>query len=631
MDRQQGIGFLFLFALIMAWFYFTKPSAEEIERAQFVQDSIQQAETAPVELEEETKQEIATSLTVPDEVTLSSEPSAVEDSMEQVKPVAIERQFPVLENEKLKITFDSKGGRIKEAILKDYDKLITDKEKVETRSPLKLMEDEKDRFEFLLPIRSKGNISTQDIVFDVKQSGNEITFTTAAGSQGSLSQTYTLGEDYMLDFKVNMQNMSQTFEPGTEHIDFRWHQYLDKIEQNTNFEKFYSTVYFKTKDDDSDYCSCRSDDDEDVEEENIHWISHVNQFFNASIVSKDASLRNGVFKTIMLEDSEDLKLVKSEVEMPIDNANNELLSFNMYIGPNEFNKLQSYELGLEEIIPFGRSIFGSINRWVIRPAFNWLSQYIGSKGVVIIVLIFILKMILYPLMYKMLKSQAKMSALKPEIAAIKEKFKDDQQKLQMETMKLYREYGASPLGGCMPMLLQMPIWYALFRFFPASIRFRQEPFLWANDLSSYDVFTYLPMEIPGFGSHLSLFTILWAISTVAYTYYNTKHVDMSANPAMKYVQYAMPLMFLVFFNNYASGLTCYMFFSNIFNILQTVVTKRFVFDNEKIRTQLMAEKDKPKKAKSGFQSRLEEAMKQQQEVQKRRNQQASNQRKKKKR
>lgn len=213
----------------------------------------------------------------------------------------------------------------------------------------------------------------------------------------------------------------------------------------------------------------------------------------------------------------------------------------------------------------------------------------------------------------MLYSQAKMQALKPTLAKLTEKFSDDAQKKQVETMKIYREYGVSPLGGCMPMVIQMPIWYALFRFFPASITFRQESFLWANDLSSYDVIAYLPFEIPMFGAHISLFTILWAVTTVLYTYYNTKHMDMSANPAMKYVQYFMPLMFLFFFNNYASGLTCYMFFSNLFNILQTVLTKRFVFDNDKIAAELEKQKAKPKK-KGGFQARLEEAMKQQQQL-----------------
>lgn len=218
-------------------------------------------------------------------------------------------------------------------------------------------------------------------------------------------------------------------------------------------------------------------------------------------------------------------------------------------------------------------------------------------------------------MYKMLHSQAKMGQLKPEIAELKAKFPDDNQKVQMETMKMYREYGVSPLGGCMPMIAQMPIWYALFRFFPASITFRQEPFLWATDLSSYDVAAWLPFTIPAFGSHISLFTILWAVTTIIYSYYNMKHMDMSANPAMKYVQYFMPITFLFFFNTYASGLTVYMFFSNLFNIAQTVITKKFVFSDEKLRNELMEQKNKPKK-KGGFSSRLEEAMKAQQEIQK---------------
>lgn len=226
-------------------------------------------------------------------------------------------------------------------------------------------------------------------------------------------------------------------------------------------------------------------------------------------------------------------------------------------------------------------------------------------------------MALYPLMYKTLYSQAKMGALKPELAHLKEKYKDDMQKQQMETMKIYREYGVSPLGGCLPMLLQMPIWYALFRFFPASITFRQEPFLWATDLSTYDVLFNLGFEIPFFGSHVSLFTLLWAVSTIVYTYYNMQNVDLSANPAMKYVQYIMPIMFLAFFNNYASGLTCYMFFSNLINIIQTVVTKNYIFDESKIREELLKEKAKPKK-KSGFQAKLEEAMRQQQAIQEQR-------------
>jgi YidC/Oxa1 family membrane protein insertase len=209
-----------------------------------------------------------------------------------------------------------------------------------------------------------------------------------------------------------------------------------------------------------------------------------------------------------------------------------------------------------------------------------------------------------------------MGALKPVLAKLKDKYKDDAQKVQMETMKIYREYGVNPAGGCFPMVLQMPIWFALYRFFPASIEFRQASFLWANDLSSYDVFFRLPFEIPFLGDHLSLFTFLWAISMLVYTYYNSKMMDMgqmSAMPMMKYMQYLMPLMFVFFFNSYASGLTCYLLFSNLLNIAQTLVTKNYLINNDKILEELDANKKKPKKT-GGFQDRLQKALQEQQRV-----------------
>ena len=309
----------------------------------------------------------------------------------------------------------------------------------------------------------------------------------------------------------------------------------------------------------------------------------------------------------------DLKKLISSLKVPYNRASTENFAMEFYVGPNEFDRLREVGSDLEDIVPFGWSIFGTVNRWIVRPLFNFLSSFIGSKGIVILVLTFMVKLCLYPLTYRMLYSQSKMGALKPQIEKLKEKVKDPQQQ-QVETMKMYREFGVNPLGGCMPMLLQMPIWIALYRFFPASIEFRQASFLWATDLSSYDVMTYLPFEIPFVGGHISLFTILWAGTTLIYTYYNTKHMDMSANPAMKYMQYLMPIMFLGFFNTYASGLTCYLFFSNLFNIGQTVVTKNYIIDQDKVRAELEANKKKPKK-KSGFQERLEAAMKEQQRVQ----------------
>lgn len=618
MERQQSIGVLLLFAVLAAWWWINAPTAAEIEEHNRIQDSIARAE----QMVDQSAVE-----------AIQSETAPINDSIQIIQnqgsygslasnTVGDEKVF-TLENDEVKIAFSNKGGAIKSVELKNFNRISEDEKNNELKHKLLLLDNPKNRFEYLLPVNNRPPISTMDLYFEANQSGNAIEFTVNTAEGKQFKQTYSLGDNYELGYSIQSTGFNYESDKG---VQLNWVNYLTKLEKNTNFEKYYSTVYFKEKGEDSDYCSCRSDDEEDLKLSGIEWVSHVNQFFNSSLIAKSGSFYGGNMTTEMIENDElAFKKVSSELRIPVQNG--QAYEMAMFLGPNQFNSLKAYDIGLEEIIPFGRSIFGSINRWVIRPAFNFLSQHIGSKGIVIIVLIFILKMLLYPLMYKMLHSQALMGALKPEIAKLKEKNKDDAQKQQMETMKLYREYGVSPLGGCMPMLVQMPIWYALFRFFPASITFRQEPFLWATDLSSYDVLFNLPFEIPAFGSHVSLFTLLWAVTTLIYTYYNTKHMDMSANPAMKYVQYFMPLMFLVFFNNYASGLTCYMFFSNLINIAQTIITKRFVFDDDKLREELEIKKAKPKK-QGGFQSRLEEAMKQQKELQKKKQVQASQAKKK---
>ncbi|MEO1437529.1 MAG: membrane protein insertase YidC, partial [Bacteroidota bacterium] len=275
------------------------------------------------------------------------------------------------------------------------------------------------------------------------------------------------------------------------------------------------------------------------------------------------------------------------------------------------------------------SIFGWVNRHIVRPLFNFFAGFLPNYGLVILALTVLIKFALYPLTFRMLRSQAKMQALKPQIEKLKEKIGDDAQKMQVEQMKLYRETGANPLGGCMPMLLQMPVWIALYRFFPASIDFRQKSFLWADDLSSYDAivtFGDIPLISSVLGNHLSLFTILWAVTTVIYTYYNSKHMDFSANPTMKYIQYFMPVMFLFFFNNYAAGLTCYLLFSNLFNIGQTIITKQFIINHDKIAQELEENKKKPKK-KGGFQERMEKAMKEAQAQKARQEMEAAKRRK----
>ncbi|NNE25713.1 MAG: membrane protein insertase YidC [Saprospiraceae bacterium] len=619
MDKNQGIGVLLLFAVLIAYYLITAPSQDEIARQEFIQDSINRAKLEQSEIAVQQNKTAITQAIIPDSV-------AQQQLQGNFGPFALamtgSNEEATLENDRMKVIFESKGGKIKEAILKDHYKITEDSAFNQSKEPLSLLNDDKNKFEYLIPTQQFGNINTADLYFTPEVSDNKIVLEAALDNGRSIQQIYTLNPDsYTLDYNLKLNGITSMMDANQTNIKFKWHNYLDRIELNTNFEKYYSTVYFKAVDDGSDYCSCRGDDTEEVDNKRIEWVSHVNQFFNTSLVAKSTKFQNGVFETVMMEeDDPDLKLVKTEMDIPLDMNLNEDLAFTLFIGPNEFKQLKATGNELEQIIPFGRSIFGTINRYLIRPFFDWLSSFINSKGLVIILLIFIIKVFLYPLMYKMLHSQAKMAVLKPELAHLNKKYKDDAQKKQMETMKIYREYGVSPLGGCLPMILQMPIWYALFRFFPASITFRQESFLWATDLSSFDVITRLPFTIPAFGAHISLFTILWAVTTIIYSYYNMRHMDMSANPAMKYVQYFMPITFLFFFNTYASGLTCYMFFSNLFNIAQTVITKRFVFDDEKIKAELDIKKSKPKK-KSKFQSRLEEAMAQQQQIKNQRSQQ----------
>jgi len=605
-----------LFGLFMLWSVMNTPSREEIMERQRIQDSIAMAtQPAPVQ-------------TVPDSSPVIFDTLSVQTPKNSVSTVDQSGRFGsfataakgteesyTLENNAIKVTFSNKGGRITDVLVKDYEKILLDENRKEYKVPVHLLEDPKNIFSYTLPVEGR-QVRTDELFFSVNEEPGAITFTASGADGASFTQIYRISaEGHALDYDIQLQGITTADQQG---LTLHWVNYLDRIEQNFNYEKFYTSVYFRGLEEDSpDYCSCRQSDSEDKSGIPLKWVSHANQFFNSSLIA-DARFSGGVLSTEMLdEESDDLKILRSEIKIPLTGAANELIGMSLYLGPNDFEELRSYNVALEDVIPFGRSIFGTINRWVIRPLFNILSSGFVNKGLVILLLTLLVKLVLYPLTYKMLHSQAKMGVLKPQLAKLREKHKDDMQKQQMETMKIYREYGVSPLGGCLPMVLQMPIWFALYRFFPASIEFRQAGFLWATDLSSYDVFMHLPTDVPFYGDHVSLFTLLWAGTTVLYTHYNMRNMDMGAMGNQKmlmYMQYLMPVMFLFFFNNYASGLTLYLLFSNIMNIGLTWGTKRFVFNDEKIMAELNLNKAKPKK-RSGFSQRLEQALKEQQRAQ----------------
>ena len=606
MERNHIIGFVLIFGLLLVWTFVNSPSKEQQEAMKLRQDSLNRVEILKDSIIKETVEAEKASQPL-DSAVLASQygtfAAAATGTGETVR----------LDNEFFTIDFDSKGGKITKVDLKKYKKVLVDDKKKEYKVPLYLLDDPKDVWDISIP-SMRGDLHTKDLIFQPKVEGQKITFTATGGQGEQIIQEYALTDNpYEITYSFRIENGANFIGSGAKSGKLTWINQLDKIEKNFNFERTYSTVYFKENTESVDYCNCRADAQENLSTQPIKWFAHANQFFNSSLIGEE-SFDGGVFETKMLPVTDDnLKTTTAIVGFPL-KAGGVATNMKMYIGPNDFENLRHYHVNLEDVIPFGKSIFGSINRWIMRPVFNFLIGFIGSKGFVILLLTLLVKLALFPLSYKMLQSQAKMSALKPSLAGLKEKYKDDMQKQQMETMKVYREYGVNPLGGCFPVVLQMPVWFALYRFFPASIEFRQASFLWATDLSSYDVFFNLPFDIPYFGAHVSMLTLLWAASTVAYTYYNMQNMDMSnMNPALKYMQYFMPVMFLVFFNSYASGLTLYLLYSNLLNIAQTVGARRFLFDSEKIMVGLNKNKEKPKK-EGGFQARLEKAMKEQQRL-----------------
>lgn len=606
MERNHIIGFVLIFGLLLVWTFVNSPSKEEALAMQQRQDSLNRVEILQDSIQSITEETPAEVPSV-DSAALTTQYGSFAPSADG------EGETVQLENQYFIIDFNTKGGKISDVELKQYKKALIDEDKKEYKVPLHLLDNPNNIWDIAIPTQ-QGELHTEDLIFRADIQGKKVKFTATGQNGEQIVQEYTLNDNpYEIGYHFGVENSSGLLRSSAQTAKLTWVNHLERIERSTAFEQSMSTIYFKENTESVDYCNCRSDAQENLSTQPIKWLSHSNQFFNSTLISSE-SFDGGLFETKMPgEGSELLKSTSAIVGLPLlrDGSTHNMT---MYIGPNDFENLRHYKLQLEDIIPFGRSIFGTINRWVVRPVFNFLMGFIGSKGLVILLLTFLIKLALSPLSYKMLHSQAKMAALKPSLAGLKEKYKDDQQKQQMETMKVYREYGVNPLGGCFPVALQMPVWFALYRFFPASIEFRQAPFLWATDLSSFDVITYLPWDIPFFGAHISLLTLLWAASTVAYTYYNMQNTDMtSMNPALKYMQYFMPVMFLVFFNSYASGLTLYLLYSNLLNIAQTLGAKKFLFDDEKIMLQLNKNKEKPKK-KGGFGERLEKAMKDQQKI-----------------
>lgn len=601
MDRNHIIGFLLILVVMLGWSeFFLKPQMEEQARQKKLQDSIQLVEKKITE-------EKAKLITSDTNNLQSNPPTKVLDSSSTPIIAQTEKKYH-LKNSLIDLEFSNKGGVISSAKLFKYHKIKTDSLHKEHKTDLFLMSNPKNKFEYVLK-NSNGDIKTSELFFEaVESTDTKLVFKATSPKGGTIRQEYQLSnDDYKIQYNLSTEEMNLA-----DNVQIYWENHLDRIEKNTQYEQSYSSAYFKESNESADYCSCTSSDLKEGKK-NLEWVSHSNQFFNSALIPSTPFVSGNIETVMLQENSEDMKTLKSVLHFPASQINNNTMSMHWYIGPNEYDRLKTFNNKLEDVISYGWSIFGTINKFMIRPLYNFLSGMMSYQGIIILLMTFIVKLLVFPLSYKMLQSQAKMMALKPEIDKVKAKHKDDMQQQQVETMKMYNEFGVNPLGGCLPLLLQTPIWIALYRFFPATINFRQESFLWATDLTSYDEFLHLGFSIPFFGDTISLFAFLWVVSTVIFTYFNSKTTDFSANPAMLYMQYLMPLIFWFMFNKTAAGLTCYMFFSNLLNIGQTLAGRSFLFNTEKIRAQLELNKTKPKK-KGGFREKMEEMIKERQKL-----------------
>ncbi|MEG1955612.1 MAG: membrane protein insertase YidC [Mucinivorans sp.] len=531
-------------------------------------------------------------------------------------------EFTTLENKLFKLTFSNKGGRIASVDLKDYKRLIPEFK----GDALTLFQKDSSSFglEFFAPER----VNTADLYFEqVRKSDNAIVYRLHGDGDSSFMEfVYTIApNDYMLDFSVDLSHFKGQLSSNQRDMLLNWNIVSPQEEKGFENENNYTTVAYKYPGEDGveELSMGKGKESEDIKTK-VKWVAFKQQFFSSIIIAKnDFGSASVGFNTFKPSDS-NIKDFNASLTLPYDPSTSKY-DFNFYFGPNKFATLNSYEgLELQKLVPLGWWIIGWVNRWLVIPTFDFLGRFISNFGIIILLLTIFIKIIISPLTYKSYLSTAKMRLLKPDLDKINAKYpnKSDAMAKQQAMMALYKSAGVSPMGGCLPMLIQFPILIAMFRFFPTSIELRGQSFLWADDLSSFDSILNLPFNIPFYGDHVSLFTLLMAISLFITSKINFSMQPMNNNqmPGMKFMMlYMMPIMMLLIFNNSSSGLSWYYLLSNIITIGQTYAFRYFVDDN-KLHARMKAAATKPQK-KSKWADRLEQMQKQaaqQQQMQNRR-------------
>ncbi|MDP4221684.1 MAG: membrane protein insertase YidC [Bacteroidota bacterium] len=517
-----------------------------------------------------------------------------------------------IENNKLELRISLKGGRVYSARLKDY--------RTYDSLPLVLFSGDSTVFGFNFFTADNKAIQTNELYFKPMEDKRDYLVTNqpqsvilrlAAGNDRYIEYKYTLAPDkYMVDFDVTFKSLQSVLGSNQNNVTLDWRIYVPQQEKGRLNEENYTNIKYKYYQDDVEWLKLRQQ--KEVEKKDIttklSWVAFVDQFFSSALISKDYFLNGSITSTKTPASNKYIRYYTSEVGVPLNSAESSSMAMRLYYGPNDIPTLRKEGMELDKLVFLGKNIIGWVSRFIIIPVFKWLERYIRSYGLIILILTIIIKIVLLPLTFKSYQSTAKMQVLKPMVDELGKKFpkKEDAMKKQQATMDLYKRAGVNPMGGCLPQLLQIPILFAMFRFFPVSIELRQQHFLWATDLSTYDSILNLPFRIPLYGDHISLFTILMTLSTII-TMKMTGSTPSQDQPGMKMMMYTMPVMFMFIMNNLPSGLTYYYLLANVITYLQNLLSKRFI-DVSKVLTTLEENKKKPFK-KSKWQQRLEEAAK----------------------
>ena len=608
MDKNTLVGFALIGAVVIGFSIYNRPSQEEMARAKHYQDSIQ----AIAQKEAERQAQAAT--TQSQNATLHLDSTSMFYGASQGA-----EQLTTLENNVVKLTFTNKGGRVCAAILKDYNG--------QDGKPLMLFDEKDSGMNFAFEGKNE-NILTEDMYFQpTNVTDSTVTMRLAANNGGYIDFDYKLLPDaYMVNFTIRANGMQNFFPPALNTVNINWRQRARQLEKGFSFEQRYTSLTYKPVEKSSDYLNEMKEAKEDVTDR-LDWIAFKNQFFS-SVFLADADFEKTKLSSKMeTQGSGYIKDYSAEMSTVFDPTGEKTTQLFFYFGPNHYKTLTALDKGrtekweLNRLVYLGWPLIRWINKWFTINIFDWLSSWGLSMGIVLLLMTLIVKAVVFPATWKTYISSAKMRVLKPKIDEIGKKYpkQEDAMKKQQEVMGLYSQYGVSPMGGCLPMLIQFPILMALFMFVPSAIELRQQSFLWADDLSTYDAFINFPFHIPFLGSHLSLFCLLMTVTNILNTKFMMQQQDTGANPqmaAMKWMSYLMPVMFLFILNDYPSGLNYYYFISTLISVVTTLIMRKTT-NEEALLAELEAKKKDPKKMKkTGFAARLEAMQKQQEQMMK---------------